>query len=72
MRTSDYVRLLVLAAIWGASFLFMRIAAPAFGALPAAALRAAIAALFLLPILLWRAPGRSQALTRSAPRGGLS
>jgi len=31
MRTSDYVRLLVLAAIWGASFLFMRIAAPAFG-----------------------------------------
>ena len=31
MRTSDYGRLLALAAIWGASFLFMRIAAPAFG-----------------------------------------
>ena len=56
------VDLLLLAALWGASFLFMRIAAPAFGALPAAALRVAIAALFLLPILLWR--GQGAALVR--------
>ena len=39
MRLSDYIRLLLLAAIWGASFLFMRIAAPAFGAVNTAFLR---------------------------------
>ena len=43
---------LLLAAIWGASFLFMRIAAAEFGALPTAALRVAVASLFLWP-LLW-------------------
>ncbi|BBI52036.1 hypothetical protein HORIV_44570 [Vreelandella olivaria] len=31
MRAIDYLRLLSLAAIWGASFLFMRIASPAIG-----------------------------------------
>ncbi|MEL7981479.1 DMT family transporter [Vreelandella titanicae] len=31
MRAIDYIRLLSLAAIWGASFLFMRIASPAIG-----------------------------------------
>ena len=45
---------LLLAAIWGASFLFMRIAAIELGALPTAALRVAIAALFLWPILQLR------------------
>ena len=43
---------LLLAAIWGASFLFMRIGAVEFGALPTAAVRVAIAAVFLLP-LVW-------------------
>ena len=43
---------LLLAAIWGASFLFMRLAAVELGPLPTAALRVAIASLFLLPILL--------------------
>ncbi len=42
---------LILAAIWGASFLFMRIAASELGALPTAALRVTIAALFLWPLL---------------------
>lgn len=46
---TDFV---LLAAIWGASFLFMRIGAVEFGALPTAAVRVAIAALFLLP-LVW-------------------
>jgi hypothetical protein len=32
MRVIDYGRLLLLAALWGASFLFMRITTPAFGA----------------------------------------
>ena len=47
---------LLLAAIWGASFLFMRLATVEFGALPTAALRVTIAALFLLPIMLFQDP----------------
>lgn len=43
---------LLLAAIWGSSFLFMRIGTVEFGPLPTAAVRVAIAALFLLP-LVW-------------------
>lgn len=48
------VDFVLLAAIWGSSFLFMRIATVEFGALPTAALRVAIAALFLLPLLWMR------------------
>jgi drug/metabolite transporter (DMT)-like permease len=51
-------RFVVLAALWGSSFLFMRLGAQQFGALPTAGLRVAIAALFLLPLLLWRGLGR--------------
>lgn len=40
-----------LAALWGGSFLFMRIAAPQFGPVSMIELRVAMAALFLLPIL---------------------
>ena len=40
--------------IWGASFLFMRLGAVEFGALPTAAVRVAVASLFLLPLLLLR------------------
>ena len=45
---------LLLAMIWGASFLFMRTAAVEFGAVLTAALRVSIAALFLLPLLYAR------------------
>lgn len=45
---------LILAAIWGSSFLFMRVAAVELGALPTAALRVAIASVFLLPLMLAR------------------
>lgn len=45
------VDLVLLGALWGASFLFMRIGAAEFGALPTAAVRVAIATLFLLPCL---------------------
>ena len=48
------VDLVLLGMLWGASFLFMRIGAPEFGALPAASVRVAIATLFLLPLLLAR------------------
>ena len=44
--------LILLAAIWGSSFLFMRIGTLEFGALPTAGVRVAIAAAFLLP-LVW-------------------
>lgn len=46
------VDFLLLAAVWGSSFLFMHISAVEFGPLPTAAARVAIAALFLLP-LVW-------------------
>ena len=45
---------LLLAAIWGSSFLFLRMAAADTGALPAAALRVGIASLFLWPLLALR------------------
>ena len=51
------IEFILLAAIWGSSFLFMRLGTVEFGALPSAGLRVAIAALFLLPILLWRGLG---------------
>lgn len=54
MRPSDFVRLLALSAIWGASFLFIRIGAPVLGPLPAAFLRVLIGAVTLaacLPML---------------------
>ena len=53
-RTSDTVELIVLSALWGASFLFMRIAVPALGPIPAIALRVGIAALFLVAALALR------------------
>lgn len=39
MKAIDYIRLLSLAAIWGASFLFMRIASPEIGAINTAFFR---------------------------------
>jgi drug/metabolite transporter (DMT)-like permease len=47
----------LLAAIWGSSFLFMRLGTREFGALPTAGVRVAIAASFLLPLVLWRGLG---------------
>lgn len=43
---------ILLAALWGASFLFMRLGAQEFGPLPTAFLRVSIGSLFLLPILI--------------------
>ncbi len=51
------VDFVLLAAIWGASFLFMRVASREMGPLPAAGLRVTVAALFLLPILLFKGLG---------------
>ena len=55
-------KFLSLAALWGASFLFMRLAGQEFGAVPTAGVRVAIAALLLLPLLLWRGLGSQLAM----------
>ena len=54
MKQRDLADLVLLAALWGASFLFTRMAVPAFGAFALAELRVAIAALMLLPLLAVR------------------
>ncbi len=43
-----------LGAIWGSSFMFMRLAVADFGPVTTATLRVSLGALFLLPLLLWR------------------
>jgi drug/metabolite transporter (DMT)-like permease len=52
VRPGDILRLLALSAIWGASFLFMRIIAPVLGALPTAFFRVTLASVGLIVILL--------------------
>jgi drug/metabolite transporter (DMT)-like permease len=47
VKTADYARLVLLAAIWGGSFIFMRVAAPAFGTAWTAEGRLLIAGLLL-------------------------
>lgn len=54
MKRGDALRLVGVAALWGASYLFIRVGAPAFGAAAMAGVRAAAAAALLLPLLLWR------------------
>lgn len=54
MRWRDVVDLFVLAALWGASFLFMRAGVGEFGPIALIEMRLAVAALFLLPILVWQ------------------
>ncbi len=64
MKPADLTELLALAAIWGASFLFMRWGAPEFGALSLAWLRVGLASLALLPLLAWHQGRPSLALLR--------
>lgn len=52
MTSRELGALMLLGAIWGASFIFMRVAAPEFGILPLVVLRTALATLILLPFLL--------------------
>lgn len=54
MRGTDLLELLLLAALWGASFLFMRLGAAEFGPVALAGVRVIGATLFLLPLLHWR------------------
>jgi drug/metabolite transporter (DMT)-like permease len=53
MKLSQITELLLLAALWGGSFLFMRVAAPEFGPIWLIECRVLLAGLTLLP-LLWK------------------
>jgi len=66
MPAASLFRLLFLGAIWGASFLFLRVVAPVLGAIPTAAGRLLLAAAGLFVIVLalrvpWRFKGRFRA-----------
>lgn len=52
MSFSSLIDFIALAAIWGSSFLFMRIAVVEFGAVPTAAVRVGVATAFLVPLML--------------------
>lgn len=52
MRPIDFAGIVALGALWGASFLFMRVAAPEFNPLPVADLRVIIGGLLLLAVAL--------------------
>jgi len=52
MRPRDLAELLLLAALWGASFLFMRLGAGEFGPVALASVRVGLASLVLLPLAL--------------------
>jgi len=60
MNRRDVVELLLLGALWGASFLFMRMGAVEFGPVALVFVRVAGAAALLLPILAWQ--GQAAAL----------
>ncbi len=53
MKPSELLELVALAAMWGASFLFMRIASPEFGPILLVEIRTLIAAMFLLPLVFF-------------------
>ena len=52
MQIKDLLILVLLASIWGASFMFTRVSSPEFGAFAFASLRLGLAAVVLFPILM--------------------
>lgn len=64
LKAAWHLELVLLAALWGASFLFMRVAVPEFGPVAVAALRVLIAAVILT--LLLAAGGRLGELAADA------
>jgi drug/metabolite transporter (DMT)-like permease len=66
MKTRHLVQLLALAALWGASFLFIRVGVAEFGVAPLMAVRVTIGALFLVAMILARgAPAATFATMRA-------
>src|SRR5512143_1993566 len=54
MRTRDLLDLVALAALWGASYLFMRLGGPEFGPIALVQVRVGLAAAVLVLLLLAR------------------
>ena len=52
MELKYWLVLTLLGAIWGSAFIFIKIAAPEFGAIPLVQARLVIASLVFLPVLL--------------------
>jgi drug/metabolite transporter (DMT)-like permease len=67
MKTRHLVLLLVLAALWGASFLFIRVGVAEFGVAPLMALRVSIGAAFLVAMVVARG-AKSRASTLATLR----
>ncbi len=63
MNPANISQLLVLAALWGGSFLFIRVGVTDFGVAPLMALRVGIGATFLLSVLFARRPAREAIAT---------
>ena len=66
MKKSLLLEFVALAALWGSSFLFMRVGGVEFGALPTAGVRVAIGAALLVPVLWFS--GHWAALQKNAGR----
>ncbi|QCU89298.1 DMT family transporter [Thiomicrorhabdus sediminis] len=66
MTPKHLFELFILSALWGGSFLFMRIAAPEFGSFELASLHIIIGGLVLLPIFVWM--GRKFFATLARPQ----
>lgn len=66
MNARNLIQLIVLAALWGGSFLFIRVGVADFGVAPLMALRVGIGALFMLIVLIARRPLREAATTLRA------
>lgn len=58
MNSYDLFRFLLLPAVWGGSYLFIRIGAGEFGSVPLGGMRALLATLMLVPLVLARGAGR--------------
>jgi drug/metabolite transporter (DMT)-like permease len=69
MSNRDRIDLLLLAAVWGFSFLFMRVAVPEFGTFALVELRVGIASLFLVALLALQ--GKLAGLTVNAGKMAL-
>jgi drug/metabolite transporter (DMT)-like permease len=57
MSVSSIIDFVLLAAIWGSSFLFVRLAVGEFGFIATAFMRVTIASAFLLPLMVWKGHG---------------
>lgn len=65
MKPRDLAEMLALAALWGGSFLFLRMASPVVGPVAVAAFRVLGALLLLWPLLLWQ--GQTRQMARHTP-----